>query len=203
MLGRSEEALAAYGGGLKVRPDLAELHLNSGLVQVNSGKKEDAEASFRRALELKPDYPKALNSLALILMEADQLDEAEILLKRAVAIDPENLDLLNNLGRVFKSTWRGAEDLEVRRRIAALKPEDAAAHSAMIFTMSWDPEFDPAAMFKESRRWDERHAKPFFNIRRPWSEKAGSGTAAAGWLCFGGFLAAFGELFFSAAAASS
>jgi protein O-GlcNAc transferase len=166
MLGRSEEAMEAYGRGIMIRPDLAELHLNSGLVQVNSGKKPEAEASFRRALELKPDYPKALNSLALILMEKDELDEAEVLLKRAAAIEPGNMDVLNNLGRVFKSTWRGAEDLEVRRRIAALKPDDAAAHSAMIFTMCWDPAFDPIGMFKESRRWDERHAKPFSKIRR-------------------------------------
>ncbi len=170
MLGRSPEALDAYGRGLKVRPDLAELHLNSGLVQVNSGKKQEAETSFRRALELKPDYPKALNSLALILMQKDQLDEAEVLLKRAASIEPGNLDVLNNLGRVFKSTWRGAQDLEIRRRIAALKPDDPSAHSAMIFTMSWDPAFEPAAMFKESRRWDERHAKPFFNIKRPRGE---------------------------------
>jgi predicted O-linked N-acetylglucosamine transferase (SPINDLY family) len=166
-LGQSDNALDAYARGLKIRPDLAELHQNIGLVLANADRKIEAEVSFRRALELKPDYAKALNGLALILMEKDQLDEAEVLLQRAAGIDPANVDILNNLGRVFKSTWRGAEDLQIRRQISALKPDDPAAHSAMIYTMAWNPQFNPTTMFEESRRWDQRHAKPFRNLKRP------------------------------------
>jgi protein O-GlcNAc transferase len=170
-LGRDEEALDAFERALKIRPDSPQMLLNAGLVQVNSGRKKEAEASFRRALALKPDYLKALNSLAMVLMDSDRLDEAEGLLRRALGIESGNLDVLDNLGRVLWSMGRGAEVLEVRRRICEISPQDAAAHSAMIFTMSSDPAYDPAAIFQESRQWDERHAKPLRHlIKRPTND---------------------------------
>ena len=109
---------------------------------------------------MKPDYAKALNNLILLLMETDRLDEAEDLLNQSLTANPNHLEALDNLGRIFKRMGRGADELKVRRRIAALNPHDATAHNAMIFTMNYDPTSDPAAIFEESRRWDERHAKP-------------------------------------------
>ena len=53
------------------------------------------------------------------------------------------------------------------RRALALRPEDAALHSDLIFALNFDPAATPADQQAERARWDERHARRYATAIKP------------------------------------
>jgi len=85
----SERAREAAQRAVKIAPDLAEGHIQLGLVQ--EGYDWDwaaADASFRRALELAPGDANAVRAAAGLARILGRFDEAQALMHKAIALDP-------------------------------------------------------------------------------------------------------------------
>ena len=87
----SQPALASFRDAARVDPQLAEAHLNVGLISRSLGDFAEAISRFRRVLELNPDWVTAISSLASLLAAAPEPSvrnpaEAVRLADRAVAL---------------------------------------------------------------------------------------------------------------------
>ena len=72
--GRLVEAAAAYHRILALRPDIAEVYNDLGIILAQQGKLDLALARFEQAVALRPDYAEAHYNLGNILMQQGKLD---------------------------------------------------------------------------------------------------------------------------------
>src|SRR5215831_983194 len=80
-LGR-RDAADLVGRALALRPDLAELHNDHGVILAAQGRIGEAAAAFERAVTQKPEYAEARNNLASAFARLGRLDEAVTQLER-------------------------------------------------------------------------------------------------------------------------
>ncbi|MEP7063351.1 MAG: adenylate/guanylate cyclase domain-containing protein [Betaproteobacteria bacterium] len=84
-----ERAREAALHALRLAPDLAEGHIEIGLVsESHDWNWKEAEASFHRALELSPGDAHALRSAAGLARVLGRFEEGLALMRKAVALDP-------------------------------------------------------------------------------------------------------------------
>ena len=76
VLGRPEEAAAAYRRVIELEPGHPQAHANLGVVVKDLGRLSEAEQHLRRALELAPSYQGARASLSQILLAGGRYEEA-------------------------------------------------------------------------------------------------------------------------------
>jgi tetratricopeptide (TPR) repeat protein len=115
---RMHEAIAAYEGALRIRPDYAEAqrnldlarslsrdeeaaaHLNRGSTYAETpGRLPDAIAAYEAALRIKPDYFRAHYNLGTVLLDVPGREQDAIVhLRRAVEIQPDSVEAHVNLG---------------------------------------------------------------------------------------------------------
>lgn len=72
--GRMRDALALIGHSVSLQGNIAEWHLNYGVVLRAAGQMREAECSFRRALEIKPGLSNASTALLRTLAEQGRID---------------------------------------------------------------------------------------------------------------------------------
>lgn len=80
-LGKLEEAVILSRKAVDLKPNLAEVHYNLGVILKDLGRLEEAEISNRKAIQLKPDFKEALNALGDILLDVGKLEEVILLSK--------------------------------------------------------------------------------------------------------------------------
>src|ERR671910_287591 len=127
MLGRYDEAVAAYEEviaeapdwweahanlGIGLDPENPEAHLELGILHEGRGEVREAEEHFVESLKSDPANPRALYSYASLYYAADDLDTAEELLMRAVAADARYSPALSALPsvRARRGDFRDALD---------------------------------------------------------------------------------------------
>jgi tetratricopeptide (TPR) repeat protein len=143
--GRLAEAAAVYRQLLALRPDLAEVHSNLGVVLKSQGKLDEAAAHYRQALVLKPDFAEACNNLGNVLRDQGNLDQAAAQYQQAVALRPSYADAHNNLGIIL---WRQNQfdQAAAHYRLAlALNPNLAEAHNNLGNVLLGQGKLDEAA----------------------------------------------------------
>ncbi len=116
--GRSADAEKAFRDAVRLAPELADAHLDLGLVLGREGKQEEAVRSLGRAVELDPKLPSAHMFLGVFLYQANRQDEAISALKQELALDPKNGEAL---------TWMGIVQLAAGHPELAVDPLDRAA----------------------------------------------------------------------------
>lgn len=134
-LGFYEQSLAVYAEALKIRPNDAVYHYNTGIPLKALGRWDDSMAAYRKALELRPDYPEAMNNLGILLTERNLLEESVEVLKKAVAVKPDFAAAYQNLGNSLKDLGRTDEAREALERAIALKPDFPLALNALGIVM--------------------------------------------------------------------
>lgn len=103
--GRIQEAASKLQKMAAHDPDLWEVHLNLGVMEMKLGHPTEALASFARARELEPRSSKAAVDSGIALVALRRVDEAESAAREALTLDPSNqsaqklLDIIRN-GRV-------------------------------------------------------------------------------------------------------
>jgi tetratricopeptide (TPR) repeat protein len=65
--GELAQAVGAYQGALKQRPEYPEAHNNLGTVLRRLGRLDEAGEHYRLALRYRPDYPQARRNLAALV----------------------------------------------------------------------------------------------------------------------------------------
>ena len=61
--GHYDDAIEAYKKATSIRPDVAEVHNNMGIILRDQGHLEEAIEAYIRAISLKGDYAHAWNNL--------------------------------------------------------------------------------------------------------------------------------------------
>jgi tetratricopeptide (TPR) repeat protein len=128
-LGQVDEAIAAYGRLLKVKPDLADSWYNLGWLQRKARKFEDALHSYGRALELAVREPEEvhLNRAVIYSDHLQRPNDAERELTAALALNPNYTPALLNLGNLREDLGDRNEAREAYRRVLATEPTNALA----------------------------------------------------------------------------
>jgi len=127
--GRLAEAAEAYGKILAIRPDIAEIHNNLGVVLRTLGQLDQAVARYRQAIALKPDLADAHNNLGNVLREQGQLEQAAARYRQAIVLRPDYAEAHNNLGTVLLIQGKLDEAAARLTQALDLRPDYAEAHN--------------------------------------------------------------------------
>jgi predicted O-linked N-acetylglucosamine transferase (SPINDLY family) len=132
---RRPDAAELVGRAAALRPDVAEIHNDHGVILAAQGQLDAAAAAFEKAVRLKPAYAEAGKNLAAALQqlarrfqELGRLDEALAYCERTVAVWPDAPGPRNNLGNVLRELGRTDEALVQYDRVLAIDPAFVAAH---------------------------------------------------------------------------
>ncbi len=84
------------------------------------------------------------------------------MLSGALQINPRHADAYSSLASVLKTQGRLDEALNCIGKALQINPNDAAAHSNLILMLHYHPGKSADDIMAECRRWNDRHAAPFF-----------------------------------------
>ena len=126
ILGRHDEALAAYDAALAIRPD-ADAFSNRGNVLQAMGRQEAALASYDRALSLAPRHADALFNRGNSLHGLARKDDALANYDTALAAAPGHVEAWFRRGLVLAEMGRSDDAIASYGRAIALKPDHAQA----------------------------------------------------------------------------
>jgi predicted O-linked N-acetylglucosamine transferase (SPINDLY family) len=173
-MGHLERAKLFYHRVLELDPGISEAHFNLGSILHKQGRPGEAVVCYQRAVALKPGFFEAFNNLGNAYQDLQKRDEAIDAYSKAIALHPDFARAANNLGNAFKDSGRLPEALAQYRRAVELDAEFVEAHSNLVYSLSFCPEFDAAAILEQHRLWAEKHAVqwaavsqgPFINTRK-------------------------------------
>ena len=162
---RVDEAMPFIDEALRLRPNLAEAHINYGAALSKRGSFDAALAEYGAALRLAPDNPDAQEGLGVVLTEKGRFQEALAHLNAAETIRPEDPDTHYNLGRLYGLADR--PDLAAAQFAEAvrLEPESASAHFNLGTALAAQDRYaEAAAQFREALRLKPDHVTARFNL---------------------------------------
>jgi predicted O-linked N-acetylglucosamine transferase (SPINDLY family) len=165
-LGRLDEARAALERAVQLNPDFAEALDNLGSVLVRQGEAAPAIERYRQALAIEPGRAATLTNLSGACLALGRVTEARAALERALMLEPDQPLALNNLGNVLRKEGDVTGAAMHFRRAAELRPDDAVAHSNYLSCLNYLPEYRPAAILAEHRRFAARFEAP---LRGAWT----------------------------------
>jgi protein O-GlcNAc transferase len=158
--GESGESSARPSRLSTLAAEALSVTLESAIASRRRGSLEEAVALCRRALEIDPRHAPAHSSLGVALSELSLVDEAIASFRRALEIQPDYADAHANLGNALAKVGLFDESFECYRRALALDPNRHDIHSGLLFLLPFNPRCDDAAIRKEAREWNRRHAEP-------------------------------------------
>ncbi len=134
VIGRNDEATAAFERALELDPNSFESNFSSGRFWFRANQHERAADLFKRALELQPEDPQAPLLLALTLRSLGRADEAaeygRLGLKRAEEqslLHPESSRATQLGAVVLAALGQKAQAQEWMERALAIDPDDPIA----------------------------------------------------------------------------
>jgi tetratricopeptide (TPR) repeat protein len=120
-------AAASYREAVAIRPDIAELWSNLGLMQHQSGEYSQAAEAFRTALHLNQTLFVPNLFLGLDLMQLNRTREAPAYLLAAEKLNPGDPQPKLALGRAYHMLWQPEKSEEWYRRALVLAPRNGEA----------------------------------------------------------------------------
>jgi len=156
-LGEFKLATAAYEAALGAQPDSVAALNNLSCLLRTLGRLEEAKVVLRRGLALNARHPfDELRAGSFDELRAGSFDGFSKLTAgelRAGSI------LYNNLGNVLKDSGELDEAIDCFRRALELDPTDAATHSNLCYSLSFQS-IEPEPILDECLSWNARHAEP-------------------------------------------
>lgn len=160
MLGRLDEAVAAYRRALELQPDFVDAHRNLGKTLQAQGRVDEAEKCYQQVLRLKPDHALAHNDLGMLYKNQGRRQEAVACYRQAVRCQPSLAEAHSNLGNVLKMLGQ-LEEAEVSCREALRwQPACAAAHNNLGNALADQGRIDQASVAYR----DALRAQPDFPV---------------------------------------
>lgn len=162
-LGRGAEAVAAARKAVEIKPDYAEGYDTLGSQLQAEHQHSEAVAAHEKSLQLRPDFAPAAYNLGNALNELGKIDESIAAFRQAAASDPRLGVVHHNLARALLQVADLDAALASHDRAIALCPNRADIHGAKLFALHFHPRFDPSAILREARNWNDQHARPVAN----------------------------------------
>ena len=123
--GEFQAAAEFYRKAVTVRPDVAELRANLGLMYYQTGKDEQAIGAFRQAIRLKPGLFVPNLFLGLDYVKQKRFNEATLYLKRAALSNPTDVQAQLGLGQAYKGIGKTRLAIASYQRAVQLDPGNA------------------------------------------------------------------------------
>lgn len=117
-------AAAKYKQALALRPEIAELHANLGLVNYELGDDNDASHEFETALRLKPALFVPNLFLGVQSLKRNDPSAALTYLLRAVRLNPRDLEVNLSLGRAYTALNRQSEAISAYANAVRFHPDN-------------------------------------------------------------------------------
>ena len=143
--GRSAEARLAFERGMKLDPELPELHHYLGALLVSSGDRAAAEKEFRAALRIEPGIAEWQSNLAGLLTSRGELSEARYLFERSIRFKPEYAGARLNYARLLANTNQIAEAEKQAKAAVEADAGLAAAHELWGYLLAGKGDVEGAA----------------------------------------------------------
>jgi protein O-GlcNAc transferase len=157
---RLPPALKLARSAAAAAPVMPGYHNTLGIVLGDLGQWGDCLAAFGEAVRLDPSNFEAHRNLGVAFSKVSRLDEAVEPLRRAAELRPDDAEVWS----LLTSLHHGRLDLPVaidcRRWALALRPDNVAAHSDLLVTLHYSPEYSPEQLFAEHLVWARRHEGP-------------------------------------------
>jgi tetratricopeptide (TPR) repeat protein len=125
---RVDDALAEYRAALKLKPDLAGIHLAIGNLLMSQGLATEALEEYRAELTLRPDDPEVQYRAARALIVLGKGEEAEASLSRALQSGGAPAATHRELGRIYLGRGQAAKAVQSLSTYLAATANDASAH---------------------------------------------------------------------------
>ena len=122
LLGRMDEALAAFDRAIAIKPNHSSAHINRGDVLSDLRRYEAAVASYDTALEFKPNSAVAHNSRGNALFALERHEAAADAYERAIALRADYSDAHNNRGNALHMLARHDAALASFNKAISLDP---------------------------------------------------------------------------------
>jgi len=159
-------AMGVYSRVLRIKPAFAEGYYNRGMALSEQGKLDEAIAEYEIAIQLKRDFTAAHQSRGNVLSQQGKLDEAVASFTHVTEIEPDYAEAHNALGNALKDQGKIGEALAAYERAIELMP-DVSFHSNLIYATHFSPDYGPARIYQECRRWNSMHAERFKKLIQP------------------------------------
>jgi predicted O-linked N-acetylglucosamine transferase (SPINDLY family) len=167
--GLVEEAIVHYRRAIELNPSLAGPKNNLANALVGLGQLNEAIAVFRQAIGLDPNLAEIHCNLGNALLEKRELDEAIVCFSRAINLQPGLAGAHNNLGTAQKETGQLDAAIASYRRATEISPDHVEADSNLLYCILFHPDYTPAMIQDEHRRWSARFAEPLRRFIEPHS----------------------------------
>lgn len=129
---RVDEALVEYRAALKLKPDLAGVHMAIGNLLMSQGLAAEALEEYRAESLLRPDDAEVHYRTARALIVLGKGEEAEAALNRALAAGGAPVAIHKELGRIYLSRGQTAKAVQSLSTYLAANANDASAHFLMM-----------------------------------------------------------------------
>jgi tetratricopeptide (TPR) repeat protein len=125
---RLGEALVEYRAALKLKPDLAGIHLAMGNLMMSQGRATEALEEYRAELRVRPDDPEVYYRMARALIVQGKGEDAEAALNRALTSEDCPPAAQRELGRIYFGRGQAAKAVVALSTYIATTANDASAH---------------------------------------------------------------------------
>lgn len=122
--GRLDEAAAAYAEVIKLRPDIAEVYVNLGLVRHQQKRFEEAVTALEKGLSLKPSLAGGRLFLGISYYSLNRLEPALRELEQAAALAPNDPRAVMWFGVALMAAGKTVEAAKQLDQAASLAPRD-------------------------------------------------------------------------------
>jgi tetratricopeptide (TPR) repeat protein len=123
--GDFDTATNSYKKAVTVRPEIAELRANLGLMYYQTGKDQEAIEALRQAIRLKSDLFVPHLFLGLDYSRLKRFQEAIPYLKQATLLNPTDPQARRALGQAYAATGRTRLAIDAYRRTVQVDPGKA------------------------------------------------------------------------------
>jgi tetratricopeptide (TPR) repeat protein len=187
-----DRAREAAQHALRLAPDLAENHIELGLIfQMHDWNWPAADASFRRALELAPGDAHALRSAGGLARILGRRDEALELMRKAVAVDPLSARTHRQAAMVYLMANRLDDTAAALELALDLAPNAGLGHAFLAITRLMQGRADEALPIAEAEPHDVFRNLALAMIRHAMGQPAESENALRALIDKFGWTAAF------------
>lgn len=159
--GSHAEAVTRFTAAKKIRPDFTEAFVNLAGALRTVGRWGDAEKAAIEALHLDPGNSRALEERGIIAHQLGRLSECLWCFRKAIKCGADVPTVLKRCAIAFSNAGRVRSARRCLASVVRQRPDDAAAHSDLLFMMRHDASCTLQSLQQEHQKWSRRHAEPF------------------------------------------
>lgn len=162
--GRYHDASIAYKQASKLRPDVADLYVNTGIAYYHLGQYNEAVVAFEQAIGCQHNHIRAYYHKGLALYELGQYDQAVAAYRETVSFQPDHTGAYQELGDTLYKLKQYEEAVQAYERAIQIDPNNANMYNDLGNSLRNAGKWKEAIQaFEQAIRLNPRLAKAYCN----------------------------------------